>query len=160
MKLILLRHAEAEPYRADDFSRRLTEKGIAQAGHVGTYLAAHKLVPDLMLTSPVIRARETARIVVQKLQEASEDIDLTEVPWLACGMTPERAMEELAAYAKCDCIIIVGHEPDFSSLVAALIGLRSNASMDLSKASLTAIDLTRVAPGSGILRFFLPVKLL
>ncbi len=156
MLLYLLRHAEATPYRVDDFSRRLTEKGIVQAERVGEFLAAHSIKPELILTSPVTRARETAKRVAQKLGGA----DLTEVPWLACGMSPEAAMEELAAYTKFNSLMIVGHEPDFSTLISILLRMKNNGSLAISKASLTAIDLTRLTPGSGVLRFFLPVKLL
>jgi phosphohistidine phosphatase SixA len=56
--------------------------------------------------------------------------------------------------------MIVGHEPDFSMLIATLLGMKTNASLAISKASLTAMDLTCVTQGSGLLRFFLPVKLL
>ena len=159
MLLYLLRHAYAEPYQADDFSRRLTKKGISQAERVGNFLLSHGIFPDLILTSPVIRARETAKIVLEKLGEASATTDLTEVPWLACGMNPEVALKELSGCAKFDSVMIVGHEPDFSTLVATLIDLGRSDSIDLSKASLTAIDLLRIAPGCGVLRFFMPVKL-
>jgi len=155
MLLTLLRHAEASPYQPDDFSRCLTEKGISQAGKVGEYLALHHLKPDLILSSPVLRAKETAAIVANKL-----GVDFTEAPWLACGMNPETALSELSAYHKLDSVMIVGHEPDFSTLVATLLGLENSLSINVSKASLTAIDLPRLVAGSGVLRFFLPVKLI
>jgi phosphohistidine phosphatase len=154
MLIYLLRHAEAEPYQEDDFSRRLTPKGKTQAGRVGEFLVHQKIIPDLLLTSPVLRAKETAEIVTEKLGK----IDLTEVSWLACGMSPEEAMKELGAYVAFESIMIVGHEPDFSALVANLIGLRTGASINLSKASLTGIDLARLTPGCGVLKFFTPVK--
>jgi phosphohistidine phosphatase len=156
MLLYLLRHAEAEPCRTDDFSRRLTEKGRDQARRVGEFLEARKIIPDLILSSPVLRAKETAEIVTNKLAGA----DLSMVPWLACGMFPETALHELAAYQQFESVMLVGHEPDFSSLIATLIGLESSATINVSKASLTAIDLTRFTPRSGVLRFFLPVKLI
>ena len=155
MLLYLLRHAEAAPYCENDFSRALTPKGIAQASRIGEFLAAHEILPDLILTSPVTRARETAEIVAEKL---GGDPAPTHAPWLACGMNLDTALLELSAYVKLDSVMIVGHEPDFSSLVASLIGLQSSSSINLSKASLTAIELARFAPGNGILRFFLPVK--
>ena len=157
MLLYLLRHAEAESPSMADFSRRLTEKGIRQAERVGEFLAERGLTCDLILTSPVLRAKETAHIVWEKLGRSA---DLSEVSWLACGMDPETGMEELATYAKFDSVMIVGHEPDFSALIASLIGLGSSDSIAVTKASLTAVDLSRIASRSGILRFFLPVKLL
>lgn len=156
MLLYLLRHAEAEPHCADDFSRRLTEQGFKQARRVGCFMKEQCLRPDLILTSPVTRARETAEVVSKLLGKA----DITEVPWAACGMDPERAMEELADYGKFKSILLVGHEPDLSTLIAALIQLGRSPSIQVSKASLSCINLPRVQSGSGILQFLLPVKFL
>jgi len=154
--LYLLRHAEAEPHRADDFSRRLTEKGEKQARAVGDFLAERGIKPELILSSPVLRAKETAAVVAKELKVVAP----TEVTWLACGMNPERGLAELAGYAKLDSVMIVGHEPDFSILVAHLLDLGSSASVNISKASLTAIELSRPVSGSGVLKFLLPVKLI
>jgi phosphohistidine phosphatase len=154
--LLLLRHAEAEPHRADDFSRKLTDKGEKQAAKVGAFLAQHGLKPDLILTSPVLRAQQTASLAAKELKADAP----TEVPWLSCGMNPERARAELAGYAKLETVMIVGHEPDFSALVAHLLDIGSSASVNVSKASLTGIDLVRPVAGSGVLKFLLPAKLL
>lgn len=156
MLLYLLRHAEAEPHCADDFSRRLTEQGFKQARRVGCFMKEQCLRPDLILTSPVVRARETAEVVSKLLGKA----DIAEVPWAACGMDPERALEELSAYSKFKSVLLVGHEPDFSSLITALIQLGRSPSIQVSKASLCCINLPRVQFGSGILQFLLPVKFL
>jgi len=156
MLLYLLRHAEAEPHRADDFSRQLTGKGEKQAQAVGTFLSDKKIVPDLILTSPVLRAKQTAALVAGELKADSP----TEVPWLACGMNPERALAELAGYAKLESVMIVGHEPDFSALVAHLLDLGSSVSVNISKASLTCIEVARPVAGSGLLRFLIPAKYL
>jgi phosphohistidine phosphatase len=156
MRLYLLRHAEAEPHCADDFSRRLTDKGSGQSRRVGEFLKEHDVRPGLILSSPVLRAKETASIVVEVLGVEPP----TEVPWLACGMNPERGISELSGYAKLDSLMIVGHEPDFSSLIAAFLDLTRSPSVQVGKASLTCINLPRIQPGSGILQFLLPVKFL
>lgn len=156
MLLYLLRHAEAEPHRADDFSRTLTEKGKRQAARVGEFLSRSSLRPDLILTSPVLRAKQTAAIVAREL--ASDDP--VEAPWLACGMNRERGLSELAGYARLESVMIVGHEPDFSVLAAHLLDLGSNHSINISKASLTAIEMQRLVPGAGVLKFLLPVKVI
>lgn len=114
------------------------------------------LRPDLILTSPVVRARETAGIVAKLLGK----IDPNEVPWAACGMNPERALAELAAYDRFKSILLVGHEPDFSILTAALLDLGKSSSVTISKASLTGIEASRLVPGAGVLQFLLPVKYL
>ena len=156
MRLYLLRHAEAEPHRADDFSRRLTEKGESQILRVGEFLKGHDVRPELILSSPVLRAKETAAIVAEVLGMDPP----TDAPWLACGMNPERAISELSGYAKLDSLMIVGHEPDFSSLIASLLDLSRSPSVQVGKASLTCINLLRIQSGSGILQFLLPVKFL
>jgi len=156
MLLYLLRHAEAEAHRADDFSRKLTAKGEKQARAVGVFLADMGIKPDLILTSPVLRAKQTAVLAAEELKEDAP----TEVPWLTCGMNPERALAEFAGYAKLDSLLIVGHEPDFSILVAHLLDLGSSASVNISKASLTCIEISRPVAGSGLLRFLIPVKFL
>jgi phosphohistidine phosphatase SixA len=75
-------------------------------------------------------------------------------------MHPETALEELASYHRLDSVMIVGHEPDFSLLIALLLGLESSLSLNVSKASLAAIDLPGILPRTGVLRFFLPVTLI
>ena len=156
MLLYLLRHAEAEPHCADDFSRRLTEQGFKQARRVGCFMKEQCLRPDLILTSPVVRARETAEAVTKLLGK----VEIIEVPWAACGMSPDKAIEELAAFEKFKSILLVGHEPDFGTLIASLIQLGKSPSIEINKASLTGIHLSRLQFGSGILQFLLPVKFL
>jgi len=156
MILYLLRHAEAEPHRADDFSRRLTEKGEIQSRKVGDFLKGQGIRPELILTSPLSRTKETAFIVAQILAMQSPE----EAAWLASGMHPERGISELSAYESLVSLMIVGHEPDLRSLIAVLIGLARSPSVQVGKASLAGIHLPRVRPGSGILQFLLPAKLL
>lgn len=156
MLLYLLRHAEAEPHRPEDFTRKLTAKGERQAASVGSFLRDRGITPDLILTSPVVRARQTAAIAAKELKAEMP----TEAPWLSCGMNPERALAELSGYARLDSVMIVGHEPDFSVLVAHLLDLGSSASVNVSKASLTCVELARPVAGSGVLKFLIPVKLL
>lgn len=157
MLLYLLRHAEAEPHRPEDFGRRLTDEGRTQSLRVGRFMAGLGLCPDLVLASPVLRAKETAEIFVGELGLSQPDM----APWLACGMSPDAACDELAAYAKLDTVMIVGHEPDFSSLAAHLLGLSSGGgAVDIPKASLTGIEMKRPLAGSGTLRFLIPVQFL
>lgn len=156
MLLYLLRHAEAEPHCADDSSRRLTEKGYKQARRVGCFMKEQFIRPDLILTSPVVRSRETAEVVAKVLGK----VELVEVPWAACGMDPERALGELGTFSRFKSILLVGHEPDFSALVAMMLDLGKSTSVTIAKASLTAIQASHLVPGSGVLQFLLPVKCL
>ena len=121
MELLLIRHGKAGPHGhpGGDGARDLVEKGVAQSRKVGEFLKAQDLVPDLALTSPLIRAQRTAEIVCQT---CGADAPVVE-GWLACGMGPSEALKELAAYREsCNRVAIFGHEPDFSSLAEHIIG--------------------------------------
>ena len=158
MILYLLRHAEAEVNRSDDTSRHLTKRGYEQAQLVSKFMLERGLRPKLFLTSPVVRARETAEIVVSKLGMSTAN--LIELPWLSCGMEANTAIKELASYKSFDSIMIVGHEPDFSSLIATLLGLFNSTSFHVSNASLSAIELPHISAHAGVLQFMIPASLL
>lgn len=155
MTLYLLRHAEAEALAASDHARRLTPKGEDQAERTGKFCRKHGIVPEVILTSPVTRALQTAKIV----QESLSDFELIEVPWAACGMDPDTARDELRAYAKLNAVMLVGHQPDLGHLAATLLGCDNAGSLHVRKSLLCAID---VSPGlrHGTLEFFMPAKLM
>lgn len=155
MLLYLLRHAEAESFASSDAERCLTPKGRGQAGRVGKFCREHSIRPDVILSSPVARALETARIVSEEVE-----CELLEVPWAACGMDPESAMNELRAYEKLSSVMLVGHQPDLGCLCAALLGA-DDAALHVRKALLLAVEVRRKpASGSAALEFFIPVKLM
>jgi phosphohistidine phosphatase len=153
MDLLLLRHADANTEAATDDARKLSEKGEGQAKKVARFIEASALEPDLVLTSPIRRACETADIVAKHL-----GLECITVPWAACGMHPETAVSELRAYAKFDRVILVGHEPDFSQLAAHLLGLRDAAQIRIRKASLTFLEITAFAPGAARLQWAVPCR--
>ena len=153
MKLIIMRHAKAEDIHPEgDHARRLTKKGHQQAERQARRLAGLNLLPGIILSSPLVRSRETAETFA-----ASADIPGPMiVNWLACGMRPGTAAEELAAYKEFGCVCIVGHEPDLSSLVAWLTGSTSS-SIEMKKASIAVLT---VSPPSShaILEMLLPPR--
>lgn len=155
MVAYFLRHAEAEADADSDFDRKLTAKGLEQAEKAGKFCARYGLKPGLILTSPVVRARQTARIVAEKL-----GADLVEERWLACGMAPETCLRELKAHARQDSVLLVGHEPDFGEAIAALLGLPDPGALKVRKASLTALDLPVLEFGRGQLQFLVPARLM
>ena len=150
--LYFLRHADAEPDYANDFNRRLTTKGVEQAEKVGKFCARNGLIPEVILSSPVVRARQTADAVSLRLGQ----VEIIESPWIACGMTRATFLEQLAGYTKFTSIFIVGHEPDFSDCIGYLTGARLN----VRKASLTMVDLLSLREGGGELQFSVPVRLM
>lgn len=117
MRLCILRHSKAvspKEWEGDDTLRPLTRGGVDTAhrvlAHVRPLLTASEI-----LTSPWIRARQTAEIASDIWK-----LPLSEAPWLAGGaMTPSGCMSYIAAHADA---VLVGHEPDLSELIQFLSG--------------------------------------
>ena len=155
MLVLFLRHAEAGE-AADDFSRRLTPKGLAQAGKVAGFLLQSGMEPGLVLTSPVVRARQTAEAVCARLR----GVKMAVGDWLGCGMCAETCFEELQAYQHLTSVVVVGHEPDFGEAMAWILGMESPEALHIRKASLTAIAVSSFSRGGGRLEFCLPSRLM
>lgn len=124
--IYLLRHGDAEEGTGDDAARRLTPKGERQARAAGEALRALGAEINACLTSPKVRAADTARLACETL-----------------GLEPETAEElrggrfdSLALAAGRGTMLLVGHEPDFSSEVARLTG----ANVKLRKGGLAIVD--------------------
>ena len=124
--LWLLRHGEAEE-GSPDAERPLTEKGERQARDAGKALAALGAGIDACLTSPKVRAYETARLACEPL-----GVEPRIEERLSGG---EFDPEELAA-GHGDSVLLVGHEPDFSDAIARLTGGR----VDMKKGGLAALE--------------------
>jgi phosphohistidine phosphatase len=146
-QLWLLRHGDAEPHGArDDASRKLTEKGEAQARAAGAALASLGLEFESVLTSPRVRARETARLACESFGSFESDVEPVET--LSGGFSREDALEALAGRSPDARVLLVGHEPDFSQLVHDLTGGRA----DVKKGGIAAL---KVARGAGELLLLL-----
>ncbi len=155
MTIYFLRHADAEDFAKCDFDRKLTPKGLKQAERVGDFCKRNGIKPEVFLTSPLVRAHQTAEIVGKKtgVQPVTAD-------WLACGMTPATLIDKLEPFSAKSSILLVGHEPDFSTAVSFLLGLPEPDNFPIRKASLTAIEAPWLEAGSGALDFTIPPKLL
>ena len=155
-QLHLLRHAQAgDPMKwtGSDSVRPLTEKGREQSEMLGIFLARAGFRPDAILSSPLTRALETARLVgtalgvrVDVADELGGPLDLDSVEEiLRSAGDPRRP-------------VLVGHDPDFSLLAADLAGV---GELPIRKATLVRIDVARpLRTGCGILRWLLPPDLL
>lgn len=148
-----LRHAEAEDGHGRDFDRSLTAKGLEQAAKAGKFCHRNGLRPDIILTSPVVRARQTAEIVAE-----ATGSELIEADWLACGMQPADLLKALAACSQNSFVMFVGHEPDFSTAISALLGLPDPSGLNIRKATLAVLDLRD--PARGQLQFLIPARLM
>jgi phosphohistidine phosphatase len=119
-QLWLLRHGEAVPHGSrTDSERELTPRGERQGRLAGRALARVGIEFDGCYTSPKVRARDTAR-------HASEELGITceETSVLGDGFERADAISLLAAHDDGACVLVVGHEPDFSQVVYDLTGGR------------------------------------
>lgn len=124
--IYLLRHGDAEPGNGDDAARRLTAKGKRQAEAAGAALAVLGSGIDACLTSPRVRAADTARLACKPLGIEPE----------AAGELAGGPFDSLQLAAGRDDVLLVGHEPDFSAEVSRLTG----ANAKLKKGGLAVID--------------------
>jgi phosphohistidine phosphatase len=124
--IYLLRHGDAEEGTGDDAARRLTPKGERQARAAGRALAALGIKPDACLTSPKVRAADTARLAREAL-----DLEPEVAEELRGG-----SFDSLSLAAGRGDVLLVGHEPDLSAEVARLTG----ANVKLRKGGLATID--------------------
>jgi phosphohistidine phosphatase len=129
-----LRHAEAEQHGARaDAQRRLTERGEQQAAAAGAALARIGGGFERSLTSPKVRAAETARIALEKLGAPGAE------PFapLAEDLDARGVLEQARTLTADGRLLLVGHEPQLSTLVAELCG----ATIDLKKGGLAVVRL-------------------
>ena len=125
--LYLFRHGDAEHERGDDAARRLTEKGERQARDGGAALARLGAQLDACLTSPKVRAAETARLACESLPGIEPEV----APELAGG-----DFDSLALAAGRGDVLLVGHEPDLSNEIARLTGAKAK----LRKGGVAIVD--------------------
>jgi phosphohistidine phosphatase len=111
VRLLIVRHAEAAPGKPDAL-RPLTPEGRDQARALGERLRARNLVPDTVLTSPLLRARETAEALDFGRPEVDE------------RLAPGASAEDVRAVAagRGGTVLVVGHQPDCARAAAMLTG--------------------------------------
>jgi phosphohistidine phosphatase len=138
-QLWLLRHADAEPHgtRADS-ERRLTPRGERQARLAGVALGRAGVSFQAALVSPKVRAQQTAELAVQEWGEEGEGPPSPQIHApLAGGFHAHQALDVLAGTDADARLLLVGHEPDLSGVVAELTGAR----IDLKKGGLAVVRL-------------------
>jgi phosphohistidine phosphatase len=156
LQLYLLRHADAgDPaaWRGNDADRPLSKKGRRQAAWVGRWLRGQRKLPGVVVTSPKVRAVQTAAL-------ATEGSGVTPIvdERLAVGFGLEDVAGVLRDHAPdARRVMLVGHDPDFSELASELAG----GKLELKKGAVARIDLAGgVHAGGGTLRWLVPPEAL
>jgi phosphohistidine phosphatase len=148
MKLLIIRHgpagdrAEWEAEGRDDRLRPLTVQGKKEMRRVAEGLATLASQIDLLATSPLVRAVQTAEIVASQF-----DCDPVTVEALAPGNDPDEVLKWLRGQ-RGDILAVVGHEPDLSTLACYLLTGNRSSFLTLKKSGSCLLDLGD-APGPG-----------
>jgi phosphohistidine phosphatase len=158
MRLIIIRHAIAVPRGTPDIpddDRPLTRRGIRRFREAARGLARVQPRPDILFTSPLKRARQTAQIEAG----AWGKVKAKRTPVLAGGSFPEIAgvLDKLPREAT---VAVVGHEPDVSELVSAILGSRDAAAFTFKKGGVAAVEVPGPLGQGGALLWYLPPRLL
>jgi phosphohistidine phosphatase len=151
MLLHLLRHADAgdpEAWTGPDAARPLSDKGRKQSKRLGEHLSAIGFEADAFISSPKIRAAQTAEIAAQPLG-AKVSLD----DRLAGGLEIDALDAVLADAGDPGRVVIVGHDPEFSELLSELVG----TGLEMKKGAFARVEIERpLRAGAGTLRWLLP----
>jgi phosphohistidine phosphatase len=163
LELYLVRHAVAAlrgPDYPDDADRPLTDEGVERFRRSVAGLRDTGVQLDLVLTSPYVRARETAEILCAGLRPKPK---LIVVEALAPEQKPAEVIAAIARHSSAgrgaSRLALVGHEPDLGELAARLLGAKG--AFEFKKGGVCRIDVDRAMPaGPGTLRWFLTPRVL
>jgi phosphohistidine phosphatase len=148
MELYVIRHAIAQPLdKKNDFTdekRDLTSEGRDRMREAAKGLRKLGVEFDLILTSPLVRAVETADVVAATLGVAKKDVQQTTN--LAPGAAIEALVAELKSHTGMESIALVGHQPDLGDIIADIIGCKGGLAVELKKGSVCAINITETVP--------------
>ena len=149
MNLHLLRHGIAVdpsvPDFANDAERPLTPKGRRRMRQIAGAMSAMKISFDVIFSSPFVRARQTAEIVASALKQKKR---LQFSDELTPGGNPKLLIQQLNEFRpKPENVLLVGHEPYLSQLIALLTAGNTNLAIDLKKGGLCKLEIETLRYG-------------
>ena len=158
-ELYLIRHgvaAERGENFPDDTKRPLTNEGAQKLRKEAKSLVALDITLDVILTSPLVRARQTAELVAAAFRNPPPIVTMAS---LAPGSAHHTIIEELSKQHRRHHIALVGHEPGLGELAGRLIG--SRRPLEFKKGAICRIDVHALPPaGPGQLRWFLTPRIM
>ena len=158
MQIYLLRHGIAEDAgpRMPDAKRELTDKGRTRLAALLHLARRASVRPELVLSSPLVRAIQTAEMAREILAVESP---VQQTPLLVPESSPRKVWEELCALRNLDDVLLTGHEPLLGELTAFLLGAPA-LQVHMTKAALVCIGMeTFRGDPHGILNWMLTPKL-
>jgi phosphohistidine phosphatase len=157
--LYVIRHAIAAERGAeypDDTRRPLTGDGISRFQKIVAGLEELEIDVEIVLTSPLLRARQTADLLSKGLRGHPT---VVETRALSPGAAYKELMTELGRHARRSSVALVGHEPHLGETAARLVGCAGR--FDFRKGGVCRIDVDALPPsGPGRLQWFAPPKIL
>ncbi len=161
MQLYIVRHGIAidreDPKCPPDPERYLTEEGFEKTRQVAKGVAALDVKAGLFLTSPYVRATQTAEIFADALSYAKQKIRRSDL--LLPGAEPSLLFRELAKEKQASSVFLFGHAPQLDDLIATALGSKKHLTA-LKKAGVALIELKRVSAPIGALVWLATPKLL
>jgi phosphohistidine phosphatase len=153
MRLYFLRHGIAQDHAPglSDSQRALVPEGIRKIEHLAGRLSAMEVTPMAVYSSPLVRAYQTAAIIAEHVGASMEVIEE-----LAPGFNNRLLQPIVDKHAQTDDLMLVGHEPDFSTTISYLIG---GGNVLMKKGGLARVDLHSQHPLYGVLVWLVSPKL-
>ncbi|HKP86058.1 MAG TPA: phosphohistidine phosphatase SixA [Blastocatellia bacterium] len=148
MELYVIRHAIAQPLgQKNDFTdekRVLTSEGRERMREAAKGLRKLGVMFDLVLTSPLARAVETAEIVADVLGLGKKEIEQTAS--LAPGAPVEELFAEIKRHNGAEAIALIGHQPDLGEVISSIAGCDLGLAIQLKKGGVCCINITETVP--------------
>ncbi len=161
MQIYIVRHGIAidreDPKCPPDPERYLTEEGIEKTKQVAKGVAALGITGDLFLTSPYVRAAQTAEVFANALDYAKQKIRRTDL--LLPGAEPTQLFRELARDKQVSTVFLFGHAPQLDDIIATALGSKKHVTT-LKKAGVAFVELKRLSPPIGQLVWLATPKML
>jgi len=157
MEIYFLRHGDAgakDQWTGRDEERPLSPEGTARMERVAAALSRLALPVELIITSPLVRARQTAEIVARRL--SLKDV-LKEDRRLEPGFGVDELSSILQDHRGVRALMLVGHEPDFSRVISTRIG---GGSVEVKKGGIARVDIDSPSSPRGSLVWLVPPRLL